>query len=108
MSLRGRFEQQGFISAVDVLPPGKVDYYSEKCKQFVDSYRAHPDYAEWTYYRTELVLKWVSELAAEDSLLDAVEALIGPDILLWNAFLPAKAPRTDTYFGWHQDAARPI
>lgn len=104
MSIRADFEQHGFISEIDVLPPERAEYYAEKCRSFIDEYGSHPSYSEWTYYRTELVLKWVSDLAAEESLLDVVEELIGPNILLWNAFLPAKAPGTDAYFGWHQDA----
>lgn len=104
MSIRGEFERHGFISGVDVLPFERAEYYSEKCKAFIDSYSSHPNYSEWTYYRTELILKWVSELASEESLLNIVEELIGPNILLWNAFLPAKPPGTEAYFGWHQDA----
>ena len=103
-SLRNTFEQQGFITEIDVLSPEKTGYYTRQCQAFVDAYHNHPNYSEWTYYRTELVLKWVSDLASESSLLDIVEALIGPDILLWNAFLPAKPPETDAHFGWHQDA----
>ena len=104
MSVRGEFEQQGFVSGIDVLPLERAEYYSEKCKAFIESYSSHPSFSEWTYYRTELILKWVSELASEKSLLDIVEELIGPSILLWNAFLPAKPPATEAYFGWHQDA----
>ena len=104
MSLRGDFEQKGFVFGINVLPLNRTEYYAERCKSFVDSYKSHPDFSEWTYYRTELVLRWVADLASEASLLDVVEELIGPDILLWNAFLPAKPPRSDAYFGWHQDA----
>jgi non-heme Fe2+,alpha-ketoglutarate-dependent halogenase len=104
MDIREEFKQSGFVSEVDVLPMDRTAYYAEKCKAFIDSYKSHPDFSEWTYYRTELVLKWVAELASEESLLDVIEELIGPDILLWNAFLPVKPPRTDAYFGWHQDA----
>lgn len=104
MNNRKIFEQNGFISGVEVLPVERARYYSEKCRAFIDSYRSHPGFSEWTYYRTELVLKWVAELASEESLLDVIEELIGPDILLWNAFLPVKPPQTDAYFGWHQDA----
>ena len=104
MSIREDFEKNGFLSGVDVLPTNRTDYYSKKCKAFVDSYESHSSFSEWTYYRTELILKWVAELASEESLLDVIEELIGPDILLWNAFLPVKPPQTDVYFGWHQDA----
>ena len=104
MGLRTAFEQQGFVTGVDVLSPQRAEYYSGKCKAFIDAYASHPDYSEWTYYRTELLLAWVAELAREELLLDSVEALIGPDILLWNAFLPAKPPASNARFGWHQDA----
>ena len=104
MTLREDFEQKGFVFGINVLPVARTEYYSEKYKLFIDTYQSHPNFSEWTYYRTELVLKWVADLASEESLLDIVEELIGPDILLWNAFLPAKPPRSKAYFGWHQDA----
>ena len=104
MSIRDQYEQHGFVSAVEVLPTEKANYYAEQCRSFIDAYKDHPGYPEWTYYRTELLLKWVADLAAEESLLEIVETLIGPNILLWNAFLPAKPPGTEAHFAWHQDA----
>ena len=104
MSIREDFQQNGFIDGINVLPMDKTEYYTKKCEAFINSYRFHPSFSEWTYYRTELVLKWIAELASEESLLDVIEELIGPDILLWNAFLPVKPPLSDAYFGWHQDA----
>ena len=104
MSIREDFQQNGFIYGINVLPKDRIEYYTKKCEAFIDSYRFHPSFSEWTYYRTELVLKWVAELASEESLLDVIEELIDPDILLWNAFLPVKPPHSDAYFGWHQDA----
>ena len=102
--IQSEFELNGFVSGIGALPVDRTEYYSKKCRTFIDSYQSHPSFREWTYYRTELVLKWVADLAAEPSLLDIVEELIGPDILLWNAFLPAKPPHSGGYFGWHQDA----
>ena len=104
MSIREDFQQNGFIDGINVLPMDRTEYYTKKCEAFIDSYRFHPSFSEWTYYRTELILKSVAELASEASLLDVIEELIGPDILLWNAFLPVKPPRSDAYFGWHQDS----
>ena len=104
MKLLNDFQNNGFIDGINVLPKEKSVYYRKKCEAFIDSYRFHPNFSDWTYIRTELVLKWVAELASEESLLDVIEELIGPDILLWNALLPVKPPRSDSYFGWHQDA----
>ena len=39
-------------------------------------------------------------------MLDAVEDLIGPDVLLTNSIFRIKEPGSATFYGWHQDAAR--
>jgi non-haem Fe2+, alpha-ketoglutarate-dependent halogenase len=104
MSLGQKYNRDGFLTAVDVMPYDKADSYARKCIQFIESYNTHADYHDWTYGKTEIVLRWVAELAAEESLLNIVEELIGPDILLWNAFLPIKPPQSVANFGWHQDA----
>lgn len=102
--LRQDFERDGLLACVDVLPTARATHYATKYAEFIETYRQHPSYPEWTYGKTELLLAWVVELASEKTLLDVVETLLGPDILLWNAFLPAKPPRTAGRFDWHQDA----
>jgi len=99
-----RYESDGLLDSVDVLAPERAGYYAERYMQFIETYLDHPDYPKWTYGKAELLLGWVVELAAEKALLNVIGALLGPNILLWNAFLPAKAPKTSGLFGWHQDA----
>lgn len=36
-------------------------------------------------------------------ILDAVEAILGPDILVWGTTLFTKEPHSPTYISWHQD-----
>lgn len=43
------------------------------------------------------------ELATHPGVLDVVEALIGPDILLYNSTYIIKEPQTDSFVAWHQD-----
>ena len=104
MTLKQKYNHDGFLTAIDAIPPEKAEVYSRKCAEFIDKYNTLPAYPEWTYNKTEIILRWVAELAAEETLLNVVEELIGPNILLWNAFLPLKPPRSDANFGWHQDA----
>ena len=104
MALKEEYDREGLISAINVIPTDKIAAYSEKCSSFVNQYNNHPNYKDWTYGKTELILRWVADLAAEETLLDIVEQFIGPDILLWNGFLPIKPPHTLGNFGWHQDA----
>lgn len=44
----------------------------------------------------------LAELAANPFILDHVEPLIGPDILIWGCELFIKEPHTDKIVSWHQ------
>jgi hypothetical protein len=53
---------------------------------------------------THLALRWVHDLATRPEILDAVEEVLGPDILLWNTHWFPKFPGDGSYVSWHQDA----
>ncbi|MFN0169477.1 MAG: phytanoyl-CoA dioxygenase family protein [Bryobacteraceae bacterium] len=46
---------------------------------------------------------WLLDIAMSKVLLDAIEAQIGPDIVLWSTHLICKPPRTGRAIPWHQD-----
>jgi non-haem Fe2+, alpha-ketoglutarate-dependent halogenase len=50
-----------------------------------------------------LLYPWVAELVSKDSILNAVRALIGPNVLVWVSEFNSKAPGTQKFFSWHQD-----
>ncbi len=49
--------------------------------------------------------RWAYELAVAPALLDKVESILGPDILLWGTLIFAKAPESRGFVAWHQDSA---
>ena len=57
-------------------------------------------------YRTMpyLVLPWAAKLARDPRILDAVEDLIGPDILIFTSTFFIKEPHSPTIAAWHQDS----
>jgi ectoine hydroxylase-related dioxygenase (phytanoyl-CoA dioxygenase family) len=48
---------------------------------------------------------WVNELVRHPRILDAVEDVIGPDILVWTSTFFIKEPGSKTFAAWHQDGA---
>ena len=52
-----------------------------------------------------LLLRWVSDLARDARLLDAVQDLLGPDLLILRTTLFVKPPRDRGVVAWHQDLA---
>ena len=53
--------------------------------------------------KSHLLFKWVDDLMRDSTLLDAVEDLIGPDILCWNTIFWIKEAGSQSYVSWHQD-----
>ena len=46
-----------------------------------------------------------TDLARHPRILDVIEDLIGPDILIWTSTFFIKEPRSPTFAAWHQDGA---
>lgn len=55
--------------------------------------------------KAHVVAPWMVDLARHPVILDAVESLLGPDILLFGSSMFAKAANSDKFVSWHQDSA---
>jgi non-heme Fe2+,alpha-ketoglutarate-dependent halogenase len=54
--------------------------------------------------RTHVLLSWVHSLVRHPAILDAVEDLIGPNILVYTSTWFIKEPESAAIAAWHQDA----
>ncbi len=50
-----------------------------------------------------LLFPWAAELVRNPAILDAVEAVIGPDILIFHTTIWWKAAQSEGFVPWHQD-----
>ena len=95
------FQENGITFPLQALPA------SDAAKLVTAFYALARRMEGWTdgpqILKSHLVSTWVCELVHNSKILDAVENLIGPDILCWAATFFAKEPETDGYVGWHQD-----
>ena len=53
--------------------------------------------------KSHLLFKWVDNLMRHGTILDAVEDLIGPDLLCWNTLFWIKEANSGSFVSWHQD-----
>jgi ectoine hydroxylase-related dioxygenase (phytanoyl-CoA dioxygenase family) len=80
------------------------------CRQGVERYEAwlgspinaHAD-LKWRSM-PYLLLPWVARLARDPRILDKVEDLLGPDILILTSTFFIKEPHSPTIAAWHQDS----
>jgi non-haem Fe2+, alpha-ketoglutarate-dependent halogenase len=55
-------------------------------------------------HKPHLLFTWLNELIRQPRILDAVEDVIGPDILCWGTTFFTKEARNSSYVSWHQDS----
>ena len=72
--------------------------------EYWEGQQGHPlDYPEKS--KSYLLYKWADTLVHHPRVLDAVEDVIGPDILVYHSTMWIKEPHTPAHVRWHQDGA---
>ena len=93
-----RYSRDGFLSPVQVVSPEEAA-----------DHRARMERAEaklgLLHYKNKVhtIVRSPYQLATHARVLDVVESLIGPDILVYNVMYIVKEPRSKSYVSWHQD-----
>lgn len=97
------FERDGYLASIPVLTPREVE---ETRIAFEDhAGRIRGKLTQQYKHKTHLMLRWADGLVHHPRVLDAVEDLLGPDILCWTTNLFHKAPGSPQFVSWHQDSA---
>ena len=96
-----QYRDEGYYLPVPVLTVDETLALRQKLEAF-ESSQGHPlDGAQRS--KSHLLFKWVDDVMRDDLLVDAIEDLIGPNILCWNSVFWIKEAHTPSYVGWHQD-----
>ena len=56
-------------------------------------------------YKSHLVFPWINRIMRLPKLLQLVEPLLGPDLMVWTSHLYPKEPGDGRFISWHQDSA---
>jgi len=98
MSYKEQYDAQGYLAGIDVINATEVaDHRSqlERAEQKIGS----------IHYLSKVhtILSSAAKLASHPRILNIVEQLIGPDILIYNVTYIVKEPDTRSHVSWHQD-----
>ena len=104
-----RWKHDGFLSPFPLLDATELQACRDGLARFEQWLGAPVNEISATQdlkYRTMpyLVLPWAAKLARDPRILDAVEDLIGPDILIFTSTFFIKEPHSPTIAAWHQDS----
>jgi non-heme Fe2+,alpha-ketoglutarate-dependent halogenase len=76
------------------------------CRRCLEQHEAKtgkPLQGNWRH-KTHLLFTWADELVRHPKILDAVEDVIGPDILCWTTNFFIKEANNPGFVSWHQDS----
>ena len=55
-------------------------------------------------FKSHLLFKWLADFIRSPNVLDPVEDIIGPDIMVWSTDWWLKEANSPSYVSWHQDS----
>lgn len=98
-----QYDRDGFVPAIDVLTPAEVARHRADLQAFEAAQGKPLDFPEKS--KSYLLFDWADALVHHPAVLDAVEDLIGPDILVYHSTMWIKEAQSDAFVLWHQDGA---
>lgn len=96
------YERDGFVFPVDVLTHHEINEFRGELQAWEQARGALIDFPEKS--KSYLLFNWADQLVHHPKILDAVQDLIGPDILVYHSTLFLKEAKTPAYVRWHQDS----
>ena len=96
------YERDGFCFPIDVLGADEVRQYRGELEAWERARGAPIDFPEKS--KSYMLFDWADQLVHHPRILDAVEDVIGPDILVYHSTLFLKEAHTPAYVRWHQDS----
>lgn len=97
-----KFEKDGYLAPIRVLSEAQASQIRQK----LETYEKNSGGPITGVYRFKLHLlfQWADALIRNNNVLDAVEDILGPNILCWNTNLFVKEPGDTKFVAWHQDS----
>lgn len=96
------FSEKGYYFPQRVLSSAEAALYRSKLETFEQSQGGPLSGALRT--KPHLLFTWIDELVRHPTILDAVEAILGPNLLVWSSSFFTKEANDPAYVSWHQDS----
>jgi non-heme Fe2+,alpha-ketoglutarate-dependent halogenase len=98
-----RYKEDGFLFPFDLYTQEEADGLAAK---YAELEHRHGGELQKTFrIKAQLPFPWLCDIVRHPRLLDAVEDLIGPNVICWGSSLFAKKARDPRYVAWHKDTS---
>jgi len=97
-----RYQRDGFYFPVPVLTPDEA----RECRRRLEAVEAANggQLGGELRQKPHLLFTWLADLVRHPAILDAVEDVLGPNLLCWSSSFFIKEARDPAFVSWHQDS----
>ncbi len=98
---RSCYLRDGVLFPLPMLSASEVNTYRAAVSELRTAVAENSESIRWS----SLCFPWAYDLATHPGILDIVEGLLGPEILVWGTLIVSKPARSAHFVSWHQDGA---
>lgn len=95
------YKDHGYVAPIRAL---STEEAAAARRQLEAHEAAHGKLTGAARHKSHLLFTWLDRLVRHPGILDAVESVIGPNILLWGSSFFIKDGRDPGFVSWHQDS----
>src|SRR5256885_1149604 len=96
-----QYNEHGYYAAIRAMPAEEA----ETVRRQLQAHEAEYGMLKGSMrHKSHLLFTWLDGLIRQPAILDAVESVIGPDILCWSSSFFIKEARDPGFVSWHQDS----
>ncbi len=96
------YARDGFYFPLQAMAHEAARRYRRELERIESRYRGDEYKVAWAGH-VDFVLPFVDEITRLPSILEPVQAILGPDLLVWGTNFFVKEPRSPEFVSWHQD-----
>ena len=97
-----RYQEEGYLAPIRVMAEGEALALRQKLET-IEAEMGGPLRGDLRH-KTHLLFPFLAELVRHPGILDAVEDVLGPDILCWSSNFFIKEAADPAFVSWHQDS----
>jgi len=95
-----QYRSKGFVCPIDALSAEEANRFLARME---DLESREPNLWARSKIKPHLLMMWLNDLMRNSNVLDAVEDVLGPDIMAWATGHFDKKPHDPSFVSWHQD-----
>ena len=99
-----RYVRNGFLFPLTAMTPEDADVYRLRIETFEAANPTGKPFREVVKAKSHLLCRAVLDIVRNPTILNVVEAVLGPNILCWSTGLFVKEANDPAFVSWHQDA----